>query len=135
MPRLAQKLDIPADQLSATVEAYNAAVQPGNFDPEIKDGKCTAGLTPPKTNWALPLDTPPYFAFPVTGGLTFTLGGLKVDDRTRLIDNEGRAILGLYAAGEIVGGLFYDNYPGGASLLRATVFGRMAGREAAALKR
>lgn len=131
--RLAQKLDLPADRLTATVDAYNAAVQPGEFDPEIKDGKRTQGLTPPKTNWALPLDTPPYFAFPVTGGLTFTLGGLKVDDHTRVVDSEGRAIPGLYAAGEIVGGLFYDNYPGGASLLRATVFGRLAGREAAAL--
>ena len=131
--RLAQKLDIPAHRLSATVDAYNAAVQPGEFDPERKDGKCTQGLMPPKSNWALPLDTPPYFAFPVTGGLTFTLGGLKVDDRTRVVDSEARAIPGLYAAGEIVGGLFYDNYPGGASLLRATVFGRLAGREAAAL--
>ncbi len=132
--RLAQKLDLPADRLTATVDAYNAAVQAGEFDAERKDGKCTQGLTPPKTNWALPLDTPPYFAFPVTGGLTFTLGGLKVDDHTRVVDSEGRAIAGLYAAGEIVGGLFYDNYPGGASLLRATVFGRLAGREAAGLQ-
>lgn len=131
--RLAQKLDIPAQRLSTTVDAYNTAVQPGEFDPERKDRKHTQGLMPPKTNWALPLDTPPYFAFPVTGGLTFTLGGLKVDDRTRVVDSEARAIPGLYAAGEIVGGLFYDNYPGGASLLRATVLGRLAGREAAAL--
>jgi tricarballylate dehydrogenase len=135
IPRLAQKLDIPAGRLAATVDAYNAAVQPGNFDPEVKDGKCTQGLAVPKSNWALPLDTPPYFAFPVTGGITFTLGGLKVDEQTRVLDNEGRVIAGLYAAGEIVGGLFYDNYPGGASLLRATVFGRKAGQQAAALVR
>lgn len=131
--RLAQKLGLPADRLQATVDAYNASVQAGAFDPERRDGKCTQGIHPPKSNWALPLDTPPFFAYPVTGGITFTLGGLKVDDRARVIDTEDRAIPGLYAAGELLGGLFYDNYPGGASLLRSLVFGRLAGREAAAL--
>jgi tricarballylate dehydrogenase len=81
----------------------------------------------------VPLDTPPYFAFPATGGITFTLGGIKVDERARVIDTEDRAIPGLYAAGELIGGLFYDNYPGGASLLRSLVFGRLAGREASQL--
>ena len=131
--RLAQNLGLPGDQLQATVDAYNAAVQPGNFDPEKRDGKTTHGIHPPKSNWALPLDTPPYFAFPVTGGITFTLGGIKVDERARVIDTEDRAIAGLYAAGELIGGLFYDNYPGGASLLRSLVFGRLAGQEAASL--
>ena len=131
--RLAQNLGLPGDQLQATVDAYNAAVQPGNFDPETRDGKTTHGIHPPKSNWALPLDTPPYFAFPVTGGITFTLGGIKVDERARVIDTEDRAIAGLYAAGELIGGLFYDNYPGGASLLRSLVFGRLAGQEAASL--
>ncbi len=130
--RLAQNLGLPGDKLQATVDAYNAAVQPGDFDPETRDGKATQGLQPPKSNWALPLDTPPYFAFPVTGGITFTLGGIKVDERARVIDTEDRAIAGLYAAGELIGGLFYDNYPGGASLLRSLVFGRLAGQEAAA---
>jgi len=131
--RLAQKLGLPADRLQATVDTFNAAVQPGKFDSEIRDGKCTVGIYPPKSNWALPLDTPPYFAFPATGGITFTLGGLKVDERTRVIDTEDRAIPGLYAAGELIGGLFYENYPGGASLLRSLVFGRIAGKEAAQL--
>jgi len=131
IPRLAQKLGISGDRLQATVDAYNAAVQPGEFDPERRDGKSTQGIVPPKSNWALPLDTPPFFAYPVTGGITFTLGGLKVDDRARVVDTEDRAIPGLYAAGELIGGLFYDNYPGGASLLRSLVFGRLAGREAA----
>ncbi len=131
--RLAQKLAIPGDKLQATVDAYNAAVQPGEFDPERRDGKSTSGVNPPKSNWAQTLDTPPFFAFPVTGGVTFTLGGLRVDERARVIDTEDRAIPGLYAAGELIGGLFYDNYPGGASLLRSLVFGRLAGKEAAAL--
>jgi tricarballylate dehydrogenase len=131
--RLAQNLGLPGDKLQATVDAYNAAVQPGDFDPETRDGKTTQGIHPPKSNWALPLDTPPYFAFPVTGGITFTLGGIKVDERARVIDTEDRAIAGLFAAGELIGGLFYDNYPGGASLLRSLVFGRLAGQEAAAL--
>jgi tricarballylate dehydrogenase len=69
----------------------------------------------------------------VTGGITFTLCGIKVDERARVIDTEDRAIAGLFAAGELIGGLFYDNYPGGASLLRSLVFGRLAGQEAAAL--
>ena len=79
------------------------------------------------------MDTPPYFAYPVTGGITFTLGGLRVDERARVLDTEDRAIPGLYAAGELLGGFFYNNYPGGASLARAVVFGRIAGAEAAAL--
>jgi len=131
--RLAQKLGIPGDRLQATVDAYNAAIQPGDFDPERRDGKSTRGIEPPKSNWALPLDTPPFFAYPATGGITFTLGGLRVDEHARVIDTEDRAIPGLYAAGELIGGLFYDNYPGGASLLRSLVFGRLAGKEAAAL--
>ena len=131
--RLAQKIGLPPDRLQATVDAYNAAIQPGEFDPERRDGKCTKGISPQKSNWAVPLDTPPYFAFPATGGITFTLGGLKVDERARVIDTEDRAIPGLYAAGELIGGLFYDNYPGGASLLRSLVFGRLAGREASQL--
>lgn len=130
--RLAQALGIPGDRLQATVDAYNGSVQPGEFDPERRDGKRTQGIVPPKSNWALALDTAPFFAYPVTGGITFTLGGLKVDDRARVIDTEDRAIPGLYAAGELIGGLFYDNYPGGASLLRSLVFGRLAGRESAA---
>jgi tricarballylate dehydrogenase len=129
---LARALDIDAAALVQTVDDYNAAIQPGEFDPEKRDGKHTLGIMPPKSNWAVPVVTPPFFAFPATGGITFTLGGMKVDDRARVIDTEERAMPGLYAAGELIGGLFHDNYPGGASLIRSLVFGRIAGREAAA---
>ncbi len=133
LERLAESLRIPAARFVDTIEKYNAAVQPGDFDPEVRDAKCTKGLEPNKSNWATTIDTPPFFAFPVTGGITFTLGGLRVDQRARVLDTEDRAIPGLFAAGEILGGLFYDNYPGGASLIRSLVFGRIAGREAAKL--
>ncbi|MGZ5127759.1 MAG: FAD-dependent tricarballylate dehydrogenase TcuA [Burkholderiales bacterium] len=129
--RLAEQLRIPPARLVDTIDRFNAAVQPGTFDSESLDGKCTRGVTPEKSNWATTLDTPPYFAYPVTGGITFTLGGLQVDQRARVLDTEARAIPRLFAAGEILGGLFYDNYPGGASLIRSLVFGRIAGREAA----
>jgi tricarballylate dehydrogenase len=134
LERLAEHLRIPAARLVETIQRYNAAVQPGEFDPEIRDGKCTRGITPQKSNWATTLDTPPYFAYPVTGGITFTLGGLRVDPTARVLDTEERVIPRLFAAGEILGGLFYDNYPGGASLIRSLVFGRIAGREAAKLR-
>jgi len=131
LERLAESLHIQPGKLVETVERFNAAVQPGDFDPEVRDGKRTRGLVPDKSNWAVPLDTPPFFVYPVTGGITFTLGGVRVDSRARVLDTEDRSMPGLYAAGEILGGLFYDNYPGGASLIRSLVFGRIAGREAA----
>jgi tricarballylate dehydrogenase len=107
-------------------------VQPGEFNPAILDGKATRGLTPPKSNWALPLDAPPYLGYAVTCGITFTFGGLRVDTRARVLDTEDRVIPGLYAAGELLGGLFYHNYPGGAGLMAGAVFGRLAGESAAA---
>jgi tricarballylate dehydrogenase len=128
---LALELDIPSADLLRTVEEYNAAVQPGEFDLDRLDGKGTSGLTPPKSNWALPLTEAPFVAVPVTGGITFTFGGLKVDGRARVLDTAGRAIDGLYAAGETIGEIFYYNYPGATSVLRGAVFGRIAGRQAA----
>jgi tricarballylate dehydrogenase len=97
----------------------------------VKDGRGTQGLALNKSNWAQALDTPPYVGYAVTTGITFTFGGLKIDDAGRVIDCEQRAIPGLYAAGELVGGLFYHNYPGGAGLMAGAVFGRIAGRSAA----
>lgn len=114
------------------MRAFNAAVQPGELDLDRLDGKAATGITPPKSNWALALEEPPFVAVPVTGGITFTFGGLKVDRAARVIDTAGRPIAGLYAAGELIGGLFYYNYPGATSVLRGAVFGRIAGREAAA---
>jgi tricarballylate dehydrogenase len=128
---LAGKLDIDVEGLLRTVRAYNAAVQPGTFNPAVKDGKSTRGLTPPKSHWALPLDSPPYVGYAVTTGITFTFGGLRIAADGQVIDCEQRQIQGLYAAGELVGGLFYHNYPGGAGLMAGAVFGRIAGRAAA----
>jgi tricarballylate dehydrogenase len=128
---LARKLEIDEDGFVRTLTAYNAAVQPGEFNPAVKDGKSTRGIVPPKSNWALPLDAPPYVGFAVTTGITFTFGGLKITGEGQVIDCEQRPIPGLYAAGELVGGLFYHNYPGGAGLMAGAVFGRTAGRSAA----
>lgn len=128
---LADKIGIAPEALEGTVRDFNTAVQPGEFNPAVKDGKGTAGIEPPKSNWALPLDTPPYLAFVVACGISFTFGGLRVDVEGRVLDLEGCAIPGLYAAGELVGGLFYHNYPGGSGLAAGAVFGRRAGQSAA----
>jgi tricarballylate dehydrogenase len=128
---LADKLGIDRNGLLRTVEAFNASLQPGEFDPARLDGKRTEGIEPPKSNWALPLDTPPYSGYAVTCGITFTFGGLHIDRDARVLDREGRSIPGLYAAGELVGGLFWGNYAGGSGLMAGLVFGRIAGRNAA----
>ena len=128
---LADGLGVQRDALEHTVAEYNGAIQPGEFDPTALGGKRTAGIEPPKSNWALPLDTPPYAGFAVTCGITFTFGGLRIDGRGQVLDTEDAKIPGLYAAGELVGGLFYVNYPGGAGLMAGAVFGRLAGASAA----
>jgi tricarballylate dehydrogenase len=96
----------------------------------VKDGRGTRGLPIAKSNWANPLDTPPYEAWAVTCGVTFTFGGLKIDTEGRVLDTDGAIIPGLHAAGELVGGLFYFNYPGGTGLMAGSVFGRIAGTSA-----
>jgi tricarballylate dehydrogenase len=128
---LATQMGIDRDGLLETVEAYNAAVQPGEFDPLMLDGKHTVGIKPAKSNWAMTVDTPPYFAYPVTGGISYGFGGLKIDTRSRVLDMEDRPIVGLYAAGEMVGGLFYYAYASGSTLTWAGVIARTAGVEAA----
>jgi tricarballylate dehydrogenase len=130
MRALAEKLGI-GTALERTVEAYNAAVQPGAFNPADMDGKCTVGIEPPKSNWAQKLDQPPFVAYPVTVGITFTFGGLRIDTAARVLDGSNRPIPGLHAAGELVGGLFFHNYPGGSGLMAGAVFGRRAGETAA----
>ena len=96
------------------------------------DGVHTDGVDPPKSNWALPLDQPPYLGVAVTSGITFTFGGLRIDPASAaVLDTEDRPIAGLYAAGELVGGLFYYNYAGGSGLMAGSVFGRIAGGAAA----
>ena len=132
LEELAGKLeDVDPEGFLRTVGTWNAAVRTGvAFDPTVKDGRRTEGLEIPKSNWANPLDTPPYEAYAVTCGITFTFGGLRVDTRGRVLDTGERPIPGLYGAGELVGGLFYFNYPGGTGLTSGAVFGRIAGRHA-----
>lgn len=133
IPQLARALDVDVRGLEETVRRFNESVQDGAFDPTSLDGKTTAGIDPVKSNWAVPIDTPPYLAFPVTVGVTFTFGGLRVNDHAQVLDASGGAIGGLYAAGEIVGGIFYHNYAGGTGLVSGAVFGRQAGLGAAEL--
>lgn len=129
---LAEQMGVDRSAFMATVNAFNAACPASDgFDPFHNDGLATEGLALPKSNWALPLDRPPFVAFGVTCGITFTYGGLRSDLSARVLNTEGRIMPGLFAAGEIVGGLFFHNYPGGAGLPRGAIFGRIAGREAA----
>lgn len=131
LEELAKGLDIDPEGLTSTVREFNASVQDGEFNPAILDGKTTVGIEPPKTNWALPIDTPPYLGYAVTCGITFTFGGLRINTNTEVQDTQEKRIPGLWAAGELVGGLFYYNYPGGTGLMAGAVFGRIAGDEAA----
>ena len=110
---------------------YNAACQGGKFNPSVLDGVRTQGISPPKSNWALPIDKAPYTGFVVTCGITFTFGGLKIATDTAVLDTGDRPMKGLFAAGELVGGIFYGNYLGGAGLMSGAVFGRLAGGSAA----
>jgi tricarballylate dehydrogenase len=132
LEELVAKLDDvnPARALE-TITAYNKAVMTGvPFDPNVRDGRGTTGLAIPKSNWANTIDQLPFESYAVTCGLTFTFGGLKIDTSARVIDTDGVAIPGLYAAGELVGGLFYFNYPGGTGLMNGAVFGKIAGTSA-----
>ncbi|HEX3701258.1 MAG TPA: FAD-dependent tricarballylate dehydrogenase TcuA [Phenylobacterium sp.] len=123
--------DVDAAAALETITAYNAAVRTDvAFDPNVKDGRCTQGLAIPKSNWANTLDTPPFEAYAVTCGITFTFGGLRIDQAAQVLDVDLAPIRGLYAAGELVGGLFYENYPGGTGLMAGAVFGRIAGTSA-----
>ena len=120
------------EQALKTISAYNAAVkQDVRFDPNVKDGRGTSGLAIPKSNWANTIDTPPYEAYGVTCGITFTYGGPKITPNAEVVDVEEQPISGLYAAGELVGGIFYFNIPGGCGLMNGAVFGRVAGENAA----
>ena len=118
---LANKIGVPADVFCATIKAFNAGVC---------DGK-NLTVTPPKTGFAQTIETPPYYAHKVTGGFTFTFGGLRVDGGGTVLDTAGKPIPGLFAAGEITTGLFYGNYAGGSSLPKCTIFGRITGVAAA----
>ena len=133
LEELAGKMEgVDRDGFLRTVAEFNCAVQQEiPFDPTVKDGRATAKLPLAKSNWANPLDRPPYVAYAVTCGVTFTFGGLHVDANGAVLSVEQRPISGLYAAGEMVGGLFFFNYPGGTGLTSGSVFGRLAGTSAA----
>ena len=132
LEELAARLDIDPQGLVNTVNEYNAAVQTDiPYNPTVKDGRRTEGLAVDKTNWAETLDTPPYYGWAVTTGISFTFGGVKINNRGQVVTNAQEPIPGLYAAGEMVGGLFYYNYPGGSGLSAGMVFGRLSGTSAA----
>ncbi|HEX3831011.1 MAG TPA: FAD-dependent tricarballylate dehydrogenase TcuA [Solirubrobacteraceae bacterium] len=130
---LADALSIDPRRLERTIVRFNEAVSDAPFDPSVKDGKRTHGISPPKSNWAVALSEPPFLGFPVTCGITFTFGGVRIDGHARVLDRSHRPIPGLHAAGELVGGLFFHNYPGGTGLMAGVVFGRRAGSAAAVL--
>ncbi|MBV7503672.1 FAD-dependent tricarballylate dehydrogenase TcuA [Bacillus sp. sid0103] len=130
---LAEKLEgVDGAGFLKTVRDYNEAVRKDiPFNPNIKDGRCTDGITVRKSNWANTLDEGPFEAYAVTCGITFTFGGLKINSNTEVQNILSQSIPGLYAAGEMVGGLFYFNYPGGAGLMAGAVYGKIAGENAA----
>ena len=123
---------VDPDGFLRTMKEYNEAVDSETpFDPNIKDGRSTGGLDIDKTNWANTIDEGPFEAYAVTCGITFTFGGLRITTEGEVVDDDGLAIPGLYACGELVGGLFFFNYPGGSGLSNGSVFGRIAGEHAA----
>jgi len=128
---LGQKLGFDGEMAERTIQAYNAACREGEFDPFKLDGLSTTGLYPPKSNYAVPIDTAPFHAYPIISANTFTLGGLKVNANAQVVDRDGGLIKGLYAAGETMG-FYYGRYAGATSVLRGAVFGRKAGEHAAA---
>ncbi len=135
LEELAEKLDgVNAEGFLKTVREYNASIKTDvPFDHSVKDGRGTVGIEPPKSNWAFVLDTPPFTAYAVTCGITFTFGGLRTLPETgQVVDVHLHPISGLYTAGEMLGGIFYFNYPAGTGLVSGLVFGRIAGTAAGA---
>jgi tricarballylate dehydrogenase len=127
---LAAAIGVDPDGLRATVDSFNATCSDVAFDPSRLDGK-RADAAPPKSNWATRIERPPFLGYPATCGITFTHGGIRTDAQARVTGQDGAPIQGLYAAGDVTGGLFFGNYPRGSALMRSTVFGRDAGRNAA----
>jgi tricarballylate dehydrogenase len=133
---VAGQFKLPVDKVQATVDEYNRAVQPGKFDHTIQDDCKTAGLTPPKTHWALRIDQPPFYGYPLRPGLTFTYFSVKIDKRAAVLMQGGKPASNIFAAGEIMSGnILPKGYIGGFGLVIGNVFGRTAGSEAAAIAR
>jgi tricarballylate dehydrogenase len=127
---LARMIDVPPLTLAQTVAEFNTATRPGAFRPLELDGLGTQGISPPKSNWALPIAKAPYRAWPISSANCFTFGGLRCNASAQVVDNDGHPIGNLYAAGETMG-IYYGRYTGATSVLRGAVFGRIAGRHAA----
>ncbi|MBK1783337.1 FAD-dependent tricarballylate dehydrogenase TcuA [Prauserella cavernicola] len=127
LDELAAGMGVDAEALTRTVSEFNKSVERDvPLDIAVKDGRA-AHVDPPKSNWAIPLEAAPYYAFPVTCGITFTFGGLRADTHGRVLDTGGEPVPGLFVCGEMLGGLFSGNYPGGTGLTSGAVFGRRAG--------
>jgi tricarballylate dehydrogenase len=133
IPELARQAGLPERQLLETVDHYNRAVVDGSYDPTLRDGCATAGLEPPKSNWALRIDTPPYQCFPLIPGITFTYLALAVDRSARVLHEASEPFENIFAAGEIMAGnILLRGYIAGIGMTIGSVFGIVAGREAAA---
>jgi tricarballylate dehydrogenase len=129
---LAGKFELEAGMLEKTIADFNAAVRPGTFDHTILDDCRTEGLTPPKSHWARRIETPPYYAYPVRPGITFTYLGTRVNKQARMLMNDGKPAANMFAAGEIMAGnVLGQGYAAGIGMTIGSVFGRVAGREAA----
>ncbi|MDQ0921858.1 tricarballylate dehydrogenase [Pseudarthrobacter sp. W1I19] len=127
LEELASRIGVDPEKLSKTVSDFNNSIDRSiAFNPNVKDGR-SAATEPVKSNWAAPIETGPFYAYGVTCGITFTFGGIKSDTHGRVLDGQGKHIQGLYVAGEMLGGLFSANYPGGSGLAAGCVFGRRAG--------
>jgi len=130
---IAEKFGLLADGLKMTMAGYNAACRDGIFEPTREDGLATEGVTPPKSNWARPVDRPPFLCYPLISAPILTFGGVKVNTKAQVVNTDGETIPGLYAAGEVIG-LYYRNYAAATSVLRGMVFGRIAGADAAQIQ-
>jgi tricarballylate dehydrogenase len=129
---LARKIGLAPEVLAHTIETFNAACRDElAFDPTRPDGKKTQGLAIPKSNWANRIENPPFRAYPVTCGITFTFGGVKINPKGQVLNSLHEPIKGLYASGDIIG-LFFHNYPSFTGQTRNAVFSRLAGMHAAA---
>jgi len=130
---MAMQLDLPPAALEQTVAAFNGSVRCGTFDPGVLDDCRTEGLEPPKSHWAQPIDAPPFYAYPLRPGITFTYLGTRVDGGARMLMADGRASANMFAAGEIMAGnVLGRGYLAGIGMTIGSVFGRIAGHEAAA---
>lgn len=130
LEELVAQLDVNKEQFLQTIKEYNEAVLDKEYDPTAKDGKGTVGITPPKTNWALKIEEGPFYAYPVTTGMTFCFGAIKANNKCEVLNKDDQPIEGLFASGEMIGGIFYHNYPGGSGLMSGAVFGKTAGESA-----